>query len=174
MFRFLVLASLSGCAFGSMQTVTLGPSFGDHSGVVVALELSAVAHERFASVPASADALQLQDHHGPHNYLGIAVTATSGALMQPTGGVTGFATAGIDYLPFLYEHGSVIGFGAHVGIARGHHDGAFALAPRLWFAIPVSRLAGARLLVGVMLRCQLRLDTASGCGPQLVITRAAL
>jgi hypothetical protein len=171
----VLLVSLAGCARGWMQTVTIGPTFTSqgHAGVVVALEVSAIAHERF--VPrAPRQQLVTPDDHGPPRYVGIAATAGAGGLFGGKLGASAFASAGVDLLPMLFESGGLVGFGAHVADAAGAQHGIHAVAPRLWFAIPLAHLAGAPLTAGLMLRCLVGLGDASGCGPSLVVSRVAL
>ena len=143
--------------------------------MVVALEISPLLHERFHdAAPAEPGQPPRLDPHGPRSVLGIAVTAGTAALWQPSDGLTGVVSAGIDYLPFLYRNGGVVGFGGQVGFAAGAASGIHAIVPRLWFAAPAGRLWGAPLAVGLMLRCQMGLADADGCGPQLVLTREDL
>jgi hypothetical protein len=88
-----------------------------------------------------------------------------------TAGLTRLVAAGIDYLPFLSPSGMSVGFGAQLGYAAGAQHGLHVV-PRLWFTVPASRLAGAPLAVGVMLRMQTGLDGGTSGGPSLVISRA--
>ena len=176
MMRVLVLlVGLAGCAHGWMQTVTIGPTFASrgHAAVVVALEVSAVAHERFEH-RAPGRPPYGPDDHGPPRYVGIAATAGAGALLGRRLGASAFGSAGVDLLPYLFENGGTVGFGAQVADAAGAQRGLHAVAPRLWFAIPVAHLAGAPLTAGLMLRCLVGLGEASGCGPNLIVSRVAL
>jgi hypothetical protein len=108
----------------------------------------------------------------PSSARGIGVTASTGVILQH--GATGIAAAGIDYFPYLYLNGVLVGFGVQVGGAVGHADGIHEVAPRLYSALPIGRLAGAPLDLGIMLRCDLAGSELGGCGPQLMITRAQL
>src|SRR5262245_18313895 len=164
---------MCGCSHGLMQTVTLGPSFGDRNGIVLAVEVSAIAHETFEP-PRPPQPLEIPRERESHRYLGIAATLTSGTEWQPTGGLTGFASIGVDYLPFLFPEGGMVGFGGHVAYAAGEMHGVYAVAPRLRFAVPVATLWGAPFAIGLMLRGQFGLDGGSGAGPAIVVSRVSL
>jgi hypothetical protein len=173
----LWIVLLAGCAHGTTEMITIGPTFGDHSGLVVALELAPTFHEAFPTP--SADPRMFDPHHGSNNSLGIMPVASVGADWFPAihsdGGVTGFVAIGADYLPWLFENGTAVGFGGQVAFGLGASSGVYAVAPRLWFALPVGTLAGAPLTVGLMLRGQLgSSDGTSGAGPSLVLRRADL
>ena len=173
----LCIAVLAGCVHGTTEMVTVGPTFGDHTGLVVALELAPTFHEAFPKP--SADPLMI-DHHGPRNSLGIMPVASVGADWFPRnhtadGGVTGFAAIGADYLPFLFENGTAVGLGGQVAFGVGASSGVYEVAPRLWFAAPVGTLGGAPFTVGLMLRGHFGSgDGTSGAGPSLVLRRADL
>src|SRR5450432_1233232 len=165
---------LAGCVHGTTEMVTVGPTFGDHTGLVVALELAPTFHEAFPTPDP-----RMFDPHGSKNSLGIMPVASVGADWFPRihsdGGVTGFVAVGADYLPFLFENGSAVGFGGQVAFGLGASSGVYGVAPRLWFAAPVGTLAGAPLTVGLMLRGHLGSDDGtSGAGPMLVLRRADL
>src|SRR5690242_6705664 len=127
MTRVLVLlVSLAGCAGGWMQTVTVSPTFTSqgHAAVVVAVEVSAIAHERFApraDLPPGAP-----PDRGPPRYVGIAATAGAGGLFGGKLGASAFGSAGVDFLPMLFENGGLVGFGAHVAYAVGAQRGIHA------------------------------------------------
>jgi len=171
-----------GCATGFSQTVSIGGSFGEHAGLVVSLEVAPILHEHFAAppptVPLQPVPLQPDKGRGPPRYLGVQASASTGLILQPAIGVTWYAAGGIDLLPFLFESGTHVGFGAQVGYAAGARHGLLLAAPRLWFALPVGELAGAPLTVGGAVHCQLLVGElqrdASGCGPALLVSRVSL
>ncbi len=175
---FLVL--VAGCAATSFSTmVTLGPTFGtDHQGVVLAVEVAPVLHTAFPTPPPpirSADgtiAPQLYDpYDGPASAVGIGPMIAVGMDWHSHNlGFSGFTAVGADFLPWLFENGNAVGFGGQLGYARGAYDGFYVIAPRLWFAVPVTEIAGRPVSLGLMLRGQLGFGSGtSGVGPSLVL-----
>ena len=164
---------LAGCAHGWMQTATLGGTFDDHghAALVATVEVSAIVHERFAP-PRPAEPVAIPDR-APPRYMGLAASAGGAAVLGRTLGQSGFAAAGVSYLPYLFANGGMVGIGAVAELGIGSEAGA-GVAPRLWFAIPASRAAGGTLDVGLMLRCQMLLDSGNGCGPSVVLSRVTL
>jgi hypothetical protein len=164
----LALAVVPACVRSFSETVMVGPTFADHghTAVVIVVEAAAITHEEFRP-PHSEDG----EDHGPTRYLGFAGAAGGGLLLGNKLGASAFASAGLDYIPFLYDSGTMVGFGGHVAAAVGAHEGIYAAAPRLWFAIPFATLAGKPLTGGLMLRCQIGLPDADGCGPLVVLAR---
>ena len=160
-----------------MQTITLGPTIGDRvSGVVLALEVSPLVHERFEPPVTRRDlGFPVEpDRRGPSRYVGLAATVGVGSEWHPAIGFTAYAAVGIDFLPYLFESGLVVGFGGQIAYATGAVSGLHAIAPRLWCAFPVGTVAGAPALLGLMLRGQFGLDGANGAGPSIVLSRISL
>ena len=154
----LVCCWLAGC-HGFAQTATIGPAFGDRTSVIASVELAGVARAE----------------PGERRTLGGA--AAGGASMIVDGdGATAGASGGLDYLPVVFENGTVVGLGAHVGYGVGYGVGTadgVRVLPRLWFTVGGWTLAGAPLAIGAMLRCHIGVvdDAPYGCGPMLVVTR---
>jgi hypothetical protein len=162
-----------GCTPGVMQTVTLGAAFNEkHNGIVLAVEISPLLHEHFQDLHREPSPSYPPDLHGPHRYLGVAATAAVGTELKRHEGASGYVAVGLDYLPFLYEHGGMVGWGGQYARSTGVVDGSFGIM-NLWFAGPVGSLAGAPVVMGLMLRVQWGSDGESG-GPQLVMSRVSL
>lgn len=108
-----------------MTNATVGPTFSErgHTAVVVAIEVSAIAHEAFrvrpARRPGDVVPIDPERDHGPPRSLGVAASVGTGVVAGNSVGSSAYASAGLDYLPFLFESGGMVGFGGHVAVSTG-------------------------------------------------------
>lgn len=149
---------VTGCVPGVVRSVTVGPSFGDDAtAIVAAVEVGVLTRTDFDSERA----------------LGLSTHAQVGGAYDRARGGYGFVAGGVDYLPFLYRGGTMVGMGGAFGYARGAEvDRLIVVAPRLWFVVPVRRHGRDVKAAGAMLRCEIAIgdDDAGGCGPALVLS----